>query len=652
MKSAAIALFVAVAILTAPRAGAMAESAAAVSDNAVPIGYVPLLEKYLVARPELASDPQFVEDYAKFMRCQDWRSVHENEFKYRDFLTQVKGQFEASIARPPASLFKLRTLSSFGQYEFQNKQFPFHPLPDGAAFAFDFGFKPGALMLDSNCRPTDQHWPAKIFVTIANPWVIDGLPMATDVAQRLVERNPALYQRQFGVNLVLKVEKIGDIKLDPARSPPPGFVEAEGEIVSASVDDGANQSPKMIFVADEAYLRDRNAAHDSAGKAKADEEASFNGNSIEATAEAVDKYVDAFSHTPKIGDQDPALRVSINANIAMHGPNGGFAGSLASASAVDVVLGDGAEFTLRGGKTPIRIANSDELKNVPVPVDIAAFTKNTFPSIEEILFLRPTGYVHDEFIGTFLMAHVTKVALTVRNPVSQDKKVWVIESKRSPEPYAPLADQRTAADFDIIGVKAGASPDDVRAAVEKEVGQTLTFDEKTMILSSPAPNCDFAYVSSKTPPGRKCFKGEFQVTEKGLLSSKLGLARAIYRQAVYRQSAGDLPALLTKKYGEPVYKAQINDNHGGLTVTSGSIIETFMEWGKRMGADRQGMVTPGVHVPVHALEAELQVGGDMALLTMTLTDRAFADKANADAAAAAAAKKADEQRKKAADVKL
>ena len=650
-------VFVALLALAAGLTASADVSAQAPATGALQIDYTTLFESYISTRPDLANDPKFVEDYAKYTRCTEWRTVHDNEFKYQEFLTEVRGQLLQEIAKPAGPLFRIRTMSPFGQYDFQSKEFPFQPLHEGDAFTFDFGFRPGVFLADSNCRPTDFHWPAKIFLAVANPWAIDGLPMAPEAAQRLVNRNPALYQRELGLSLVLKLGTPSDIKLDPARAPYPGFVEATAEIVSAAVDDGATSSPKTIFVTDENYLKTRNAAHASIQTSKAADEAAFNGDSIEATAGAVDKIVKQFANAtsgaaPALPPDDPSLRVLLQPNVAYHTANGQFAGVLGLAANVDIVLSDESEFSLRGSSTPFRVDNAAEFKAIAVPPDVITYAQNAFPTIEETLFVKPIGYVHDEFIGTFLMTHVMRVALALRDPTKPQQKVWVIESKTPAAPFAPLADQRTAADFEVIGIKGGMSLDDVRAEAEKEMGQTLIFDEKAMTLTSPAPNCDFNYDSTKTPPGRRCFRAEFRVAETGLISNKLAMVRATYRQAAYRPSSGDLTGLLAKKYGPAVYRTQISDNHGGLMVTSESIQEIFLEWGKRMTANRQGMVTPGVHVPVHALEAEIQIGGDLALLTLTLTGQALADQMNGGDAAAAAAKKLEEDRKKAADVKL
>jgi len=633
--------------------------------KAAPIAYLPLFNRYISARPDLANDPTFVEMYAKYTRCEDWRKVYQNEFKYKPFLADTKGIFVAAATKPSPELLQLKMTGSFGQYDFDKKQFPFRPFPDGTQFAFAMnGFTSGGGLV-SNCMPMYEKWPAKVIVRITNPWIIDGLPMGKDDAQRLVDRNPNSYSRELGVNVVLKIAKVGDPKADPSQYI--GFAEAvaDAEIVSATVDDGARNAPKTIFTMDDVYVKQRVAAQAAAKH----EEAAATEGSVDATADVVQKYVEKFSKTPteqpKLTPDDPAMRLLVNMNISFHKADGSGTVGFGDAATIDLGLQDGTYFTARGSIVQLRLDNAAEFKGVKVPSDIADFARGSFPNMDVTLFIKPTGYVHDDYLGAYMMDHITKVAVTLSKPNGggdRAKKVWTFESGQPLKPFNPLADQRTGADFDVLGVKGGMSPDDVRSAAEKELGQKLVFDEKAMSLSSPVSECEFTFDSNKTPPGRKCFKADFRVKEKGVFGNKLGLARATYRQAIFRKSGADLKGLLTSKYGPSAYETQVNTT---LPVPAASLVDldkglishpvlqqSFWEWGKRLTTDRKGMVTEQVRVPVHVLEAEIAMNGDMVHLTTTLTDELLVSEQNAAKAAADAAKKADEDKKKGADVKL
>lgn len=667
MMTRSTALLVGLALALADIAISPMPSSAQTPQSAEPVSYGPLFHKFLATRPELAEDAKFVEEYSKFTRCEEWRKVHDNEFKFKDFLAGTKGRLKDDAAKPVGSLFSIKTSAKFLQYDFQTEQFPFRPFSEGSEFAIEMGdylrSAPMNLGMVSNCMPMYEKWPAKIGLRISNPWVIDGLPMAKADAQKLVERDPALYSRQIPLNIVIKVTAVGDAKSDVGHLPYIGYADAvaDAEIVAATVEDGG-QASKTIWTMDGAYMKARAAAQEAGKQAEAAELA----GSVDATPEAVQAYVQRFSSAPaaempKLSPDDQTLRLAVSVGVSLKRADGSFAGSYDQAATADFDLRADSAFTLRGSQTPIRLANVADFKEVKIPANVADFARGAWPNVEITLFLRPTGYVRDQYLGTYMMANVTMVLvkLVKNGPTGPAKLSWPVMGTQPPAPYNPFGDQRTAADFDVLGVKAGMSPDEVRTAVEKELGQKLVFDEKAMTMVSPAPECELTFDSNKTPPGRKCFKGDFRVKEKGMFGAKLGLARATYRQVLYKKPNAETAALLTGKYGQPAFEADgvdtgMSNPLGGVLNSMGQayVRKSEKEWGKRLTTDRKGMTSENVKAPVHVLEAEIARNGDMVHLTITLTGDLMANELNAANAASDAAKKADEERKKNADVKL
>jgi hypothetical protein len=592
-------------------------------------------------------------------RCVDWLRAKDNEFRAQSFLNETKASVIRDAALPVPDLQDLRTASLFGQYDFAKAQFPFRPFPDGTQFAFamkDFG-------RFGSCVPLNEKWPAQFVVTITNPWVLDGLPISQDAAQRLVDRNPSSYARELGVNLRMRVTSMGALK--PSQYAGQNDVPVDAEIVEASVDDGARNAPRTIFSLNDAYVAQRRKAQD---EQKAAAKAIY-GNSTLASPAFIAEYAKRFgkmpNELPKLSPDDRTMQLAMNVGVATRKADGSYATGYKDAAAMDVQLQEGVAFNQSGSSTPIHLDNVADFTSRPVPAGMAAFTANgTYANNGGVvLILQPVGYVDDKYLGTYLMAHISRVILTVAKSDSTGKnesKLFALDSTSPAVPYNPMADGRTAADLDIIGVKAGMAPSDVQSIVEKQIGQKLTFDEKAMTLSSPESECEFTFDSNKTPPGRKCFKAEFRIVEKGMFGNKLGLARAIYRQAIFENSETNPGELLKQKYGPIVYQANstepATDDPGFLMNYSqgnrSTVAKSFAEWGKRLTLDRRGMQTVNVNVPVHALEAEIAEFGDLAILTTTLTGDVVANELNGTNAAADAAKKAQEDQKKKADVKL
>jgi hypothetical protein len=347
------------------------------------------------------------------------------------------------------------------------------------------------------------------------------------------------------------------------------------------------------------------------------------------------------------------LRLSFRIGTKLKTEAGEAAFLIAKAKTLDIGLSADTSYALTGSKVPLRLANTAEFTGLPIPKDIHDFAGNRIPDVDATLFLRPTGYVDDPYLGTFLMNHIARIEMVFRKSGNRDGKSWIVDSKEEPRPFNPLSDKRTARDFEVLGIRGGMAPDDVRRIVEKELGQKLVFDEKAMTLSSPKPECELDFDSNKTPPGRRCFKAEFRVAEKGLFGNKLGLARAVYRQALYKKDQAALVAVVKEKYGPTVYEFHSYDAISPqAALRDEGTWKAILEWGKRETTDRQGMPTQRFRVPVHALEAEVATAGDMAHLTLTLTDALLANEISAATAAEDAARKAEEEKKRKAGVKL
>ena len=375
----------------------------------------------------------------------------------------------------------------------------------------------------------------------------------------------------------------------------------------------------------------------------------------------------ALSQKPSLEKSRPLLKLPLAYALSVRSKGGPMIiAGYGSGDFVDIPIRDGQHiisnrkgeygpdqgYRLRDGQVRISLDNIDEFRGIDIPKKVKDFFRDDQFGNGSIvdLVIEPTGYMNDAYLGKFLSAHILRVEATLVKRGRPFK--WNIESKRKPEPYAPFADQRTARELAVLGVSAGQDVEKVKDKVEKELGHKLAFDKKRMVLSSPERNCKFTYWANKTAPGQKCFKAEFRVAKKGVFSTKHGLVRASYQQALHKDAEGSIGQMLIERYGEPVMVGNHTRRISANVTNTMPLNSQLLSWGKRMTRDRKGMVNTYVKMPVHALEAEIGVSGDMKVINLTLTDKVLADEINQANEKAIEAKKAKEDMKRAVRAKF
>jgi hypothetical protein len=565
--------------------------------------------------------------------------VETNEFKVKDFLESRKKHFMETIGKnSEEDLFNVFLQVPFGEYDSVKAEFLFRPIGPGSVIpkSLDEARRPPiGSGIPESCATGSNQFPELINVKIVNPWVIDGVPLPPSDAEKIVARHVNRYSRNFLMSLDLKPISIGKAFRDEGAVGRNSSIVTEVEvmIVGGSVREDRQGTATTVFSFTQDYLQERTARHEAIEKVKQEKLARLHQGSIPLTPEALEAAIPTVTPAspealPVLDLTKDLLRIKVGRSFSTD-QNG----------KISLGLKQDVNFFTDTKLPKLKFSNPDEYQSLTVPDEFkTSLEKNGIRTITH--YLRPTGYVTDEWLGTYLMMYVARVDLEL-----DDGRVWTPVAAAPAVPHNPLSDVRTAREIDILGVRGGMDLDDVRKIVGKELNQTLVFDEKTRVLSSPKEDCDFGFDVPKTKIGQKCFRAEFHETGRTIFfSKKYGLARAFYTQVLDRPSVRQAFELLRTKHGEPVGKVQTS--HATLHST---VYHEGVSWGKRLTTSRLGM-NSNLPIPVHALEVEAEGTSDSSfgLLTLTLTDGMKADAVNAEQAA----KEKAAQEKPKTDVKL
>ena len=103
-----------------------------------------------------------------------------NEFSLQGVLEDAAAKVEAAVdVWPEEIVFRIRTGASFGEYDFDKQQFAFDPIEEGAYYPISLGRR--------LYNPNSWTSQAGYALTIADAVDIDGLPVAREDAQTMIE---------------------------------------------------------------------------------------------------------------------------------------------------------------------------------------------------------------------------------------------------------------------------------------------------------------------------------------------------------------------------------------------------------------------------------------------------------------------------------
>lgn len=143
-----------------------------------------------------------VNDWLSCFRPSVGQRVQGNEFAAADVRKDSVAAMKAEIGQADLKApLTIRTEAEFGQYDFGTKRFEFRPLKDGTYF-------PVHPNNATSCSP--NAFPGTLRVMIANPGVIDGLPMPQEAAKAFLagRRNGTTVNRQVGVALSIRIDQL------------------------------------------------------------------------------------------------------------------------------------------------------------------------------------------------------------------------------------------------------------------------------------------------------------------------------------------------------------------------------------------------------------------------------------------------------------
>ncbi|PGH59281.1 hypothetical protein CRT60_01210 [Azospirillum palustre] len=564
-----------------------------------------LLGQWLAANPDKRSDKNFADSYTRHFECFGYTQVRNNDFRRDEFLEQGRSKV-ASLSLTPKTNVVLRTDAEFGKYDFDRREFAFEPLSEGTYFPVD---KPQSIRPSKgwdNCFPTDTSaLPQRFKVEITNPEVLTGLPMAKDKADALVAQRTNKYNGVINRRVVLSVTlaidtfgsgeaRDGDNLLLNGQA-----VTVKTHIVATSVEDGKDQSQRVLYTLDPERMTTKMAVAAANRERQQAEEAAIKaerGKAVDVGPSTLDAAFTRLKGGAPVGNE-ALQRIALKIDACKEEVRSG-------GGAVPVIhsqiRGLGEEDNVwqpSGNRTGLKFVNLASFDNIALPQEMEGTKPPVcYTDTAEVIFA-PVGTDNERRLGgDILMGHVVRIDFPWNS--NGKRKVFPFTAKDDgPKPWKRPEDPRTARDLDIIGVKGGMPFEEVKAVAEKELGQTLVWDGHSKRLTSPPEQCTFTELlgSSLTylgkrpivKIGQRCFEATFDETDGRRVLVKLAL-----RQVLPAEKAKPISDAITGKYGKPIY-ATFDRQDPALA---------FRAYGKRWTEDRlDGRTIP---VPQYALEID------------------------------------------------
>lgn len=586
----------------------------------VPLSLSSLLTVYLAGNPSLRTDPAFARDWTIIHQCAAWTRLANDEFRAAPFLKA--GAAELAGGREPApQSFEVRFSRNMGRYDAAKQEYALPTLGGSDVLPMrisGFNGEQGQSAFGYACSPESGKYPVEFTVAFANPEVANGLPMAAAAAEAFAtSRTNQNGSRETGVGVTLKLT----MALGAPHAVNPPYV-AKGVVVPVSahiddviVDDGTPRHA-VIYRLDDAK---RQSGETAAAQVR-----------HQAQVEAAVKPLDAATLAAqfksemagaKVGDQ--SARIQLNTSWTLQGAPG------AQKYRFDLKPTDAFDL---GGVASLRFENAAEVAALAPTPELRAVLEKARPQAVFVTYV-PVGASDDMLKGgATVMGHVLSVdALDLS---TGSRRLFSVPTTSTPVPWSLKVDGRTAAAFDVLGIKVGMGVDEVTSLAGAALGQKLAFDSAKGDLHSPVDDCDFDRVRGRAPPlGRRCLAATFMRQGASAPWLLVGLR---LKQTAAASTARAVANAVSEKYGAPDLVMQFDPPATLYDMEETERSATAVGWGVRLSNRRA--VPDHVPFPLHAFEMISQVVGDQLTTTLTLTDEASITAAvDAEAAAKRAA---------------
>lgn len=558
--------------------------------------YDRLFDAYLNERETLQQDAGFARAFAQYANCNAFAQIRGNEFE--------RARFDAAA---PAFLQKrglsrdrihLRLAVKLGAYDFAKQAFAFRPLNDASSFEI-------APPRDYGCGAQHAMLPEGFAVRFSNADLADGVAMPSDQAEPFVKsRISPSGLRDDNIVMDVEVEIAGRIA-DPREVETGGLWRRRQpwSAVTARIVDYslfANDRTRTPFAR---LSEDRKRSY---ADAKAREQ---------AEAEADAKENQTFSDT-LLAQQFETLKTDGKIGTARRTR---FARS--SNLTRDVSQADGLHFKVgqlaasfyyehrdsAGNRIgpQLQFTNPNPIDVVELPAEIARrVNANPSAAIVNRLY-QPVGIIDDDAARRAVVM-VQIVGIEIETSENGQRFRHVLPIAGDLKPFVFKGDERAAAAFEVMGVKAGASVADVRGVIEAQ-GKTADYEEPARVLRTGGVDCASWTASGQS--GEPCVIAEFDVTGRGWFGGeKRGLTRMAIVQNMEFGQVDAFVAGLIKQYGEP----RVRTTAGNITVLS---------WGAVV-APQRGVEGPA-RTRLHAAELEIRNMASGAATRFLLTDPAY-----------------------------
>ncbi len=415
---------------------AMLMSQQAFAEIAPNISFEALAKTYVQNhREEMAGSTALATAYANRFLCQEYQKSSSNEFALPKLVARAQEEIKAlSVASAPLNA---RTYANFGSYDMAAGKFPFKPMDDKNNVFELTDDAIGNVGQLSPCAPRVTGWPRKFRIVIDNFDIVDGIPMAQEKAQALVESRAKLYvqdQRKLGVNYTLAFRDFSPVDDNYVST-------VKASIVGVTLDDGTvppgwgkGKPAAIVYTYDDAYLAGRKAEVD---KRIADEEHERITGPIAFSKPNIIQWYNVFiNNAPRTMADGTALRpMVVQTEFASHGNGEGVSVSALKPNSAFNNYIDGV------GTVSTSIVNGEEFGRVIniSPEVNAKLAKNIFNARARIIMTPVGGRLKTNQAPGQLYVHADKVIFDILDG-GKVKEQFEVAAKSEPAPYTPPAE--------------------------------------------------------------------------------------------------------------------------------------------------------------------------------------------------------------------
>lgn len=573
-----------------------------------------LLQIWLGRHPEHRDDPVLAQLARAQTECASFFGIARDPFRRAAWLREAEERLRDAEALEPGPL-RLRvpvTLSE--RYDFDTRSFPLQ-LP--ANFTREISATPCSHLPE---RSPDV-FPETFIFEIANPEVVQGLPLSPEEAEAVASRKArsvGLHRDQYAITFLLEVDEITDItqlsradgRISLFNRPTVGGVTIQARILSYEIDDNHGQEPTLLHVGDPQEMAQREAVAE-ARRQEAEAARQAEPAELREQAEwALDEAVVArwFSETmarDDLIDEERVLHTGTRvitpaSDEKIINPRWLSPFRLGSHT---IVFRNASDFA---GRTLAGLLSDEYLEENRYSIFVKAD-----------ITVRPVGAVSDPLRGgDVLYLHIERIDLDTRRHRLDERPNQAIAPLLATSPVERLIfekDERTARDIAVLGVHGGQTMQEVRSAISRALDQELDWSEDTNTLQTTGTACSAfeghqpagGFMSRPVPleTGLRCVIGHFVEDDAGTPR----LAHLTFKQAVSTANARAASGAMVERYGEPAFVGQ----DGSPLVWGATLTDGRLDHAHQLRAD----------FPTHALEVVFRDRrGGMAIVDMRLAD--------------------------------